>query len=132
MKKVILTIMMLLSLSSFCFASPPADNNYTFTYVTTDANSKEFYVVTSKYFIKDDTAILFMIVNDKINCAVMSMEVIANTKYHEYIIDKYSLQTKDGETLTGGDDNRIRQYSESSPIAQAIRILIKKVKDSNA
>ena len=131
MKKVILTIMMLLSLSSFCFASPPADNNYTFTYVTTDANSKEFYVVTSKYFIKDDTAILFMIVNDKINCAIMSMEVVANTKYHEYIIDKYSLQTKDGESITS-TDNTVRRYTESSPIAQAIRILVKKVKDSNA
>ena len=131
MKKIILTIMLLLSLSSFCFASPPADNNYTFTYVTTDANSKEFYVVTSKYFIKDDTAILFMIVNDKINCAIMSMEVVANTKYHEYIIDKYSLQTKDGESITS-TDNTVRRYTESSPIAQAIRILVKKVKDSNA
>lgn len=131
MKKVILTIMMLLSLSSFCFASPPADNNYTFTYVTTDASSKEFYVVTSKYFIKDDTAILFMIVNDKINCAVMSMEVIANTKYHEYIIDNYSLQTKDGETFTS-TDNTIRSYTESSPVAQAIKILVKKVKGANA
>ena len=131
MKKVILTIMMLLSLSSFCFASPPADNNYTFTYVTTDANSKEFYVVTSKYFIKDDTAILFMIVNDKINCAIMSMEVVANTKYHEYIIDNYSLQTKDGESITG-KDNTIRSYNESSPVAQAIKILVKKVKGANA
>ena len=131
MKKVILTIMMLISLSSFCFASPPADNNYTFTYVTTDANSKEFYVVTSKYFIKDDTAILFMIVNDKINCAIMSMEVIANTKYHEYIIDKYSLQTKDGESITS-TDNTVRRYTESSPVAQAIKILVKKVKGANA
>ena len=131
MKKIILTIMMLLSLSSFCFASPPADNNYTFTYVTSDTAGKDFYVVTSKYFIKDDTAILFMIVNDKINCAVMSMEIIANTKYHEYIIDNYSLQTKDGESITS-KDNTIRPYTESSPIAQAIRILVKKVKDSNA
>ena len=131
MKKIILTIMMLLSLSSFCFASPPADNNYTFTYVTTDANSKEFYVVTSKYFIKDDTAIMFMLVNDKINCAIMSMEIIANTKYHEYIIDNYSLQTKDGESITG-KDNTIRSYTESSPVAQAIKILVKKVKGANA
>ena len=131
MKKIILTIMMLLSLSSFCFASPPADNNYTFTYVTSDTTGKEFYVVTNKYFIKDDTAILFMIVNDRINCAIMSMKITANTKYHEYIIDNYSLQTKDGETLTS-TDNAVRQYNESSPIAQAIRILIKKVKDSNA
>ena len=131
MKKIILTIMMLLSLSSFCFASPPADNNYTFTYVTSDTTGKEFYVVTNKYFIKDDTAILFMIVNDRINCAIMSMKITANTKYHEYIIDNYSLQTKDGETLTS-TDNTVRQYNESSPIAQAIRILIKKVKDSNA
>ena len=131
MKKIILTIMMLLSLSSFCFASPPADNNYTFTYVTTDANSKEFYVVTSKYFIKDDTAILFMIVNDKINCAIMSMEIIANTKYHEYIIDNYSLQTKDGESITS-KDSTIRPYTESSPIAQAIRILVKRVRGANA
>ena len=131
MKKVILTIMMLLSLSSFCFAIPPADNNYTFTYVTTDANSKEFYVVTNKYFIKDDTAIMFMIVNDKINCAIMSMEIMANTKYHEYIIDNYSLQTKDGESITG-KDNTIRSYTESSPVAQAIKILVKKVKGANA
>ena len=131
MKKIILTIMMLLSLSSFCFASPPADNNYTFTYVTTDATGKEFYVVTNKYFIKDDTAIMFMIVNDKINCAVMSMEVVANTKYHEYIIDNYSLQTKDGESITS-KDNTIRSYTESSPVAQAIKILIKKVKGANA
>ena len=131
MKKIILTIMMLLSLSSFCFASPPADNNYTFTYVTTDASSKEFYVVTNKYFIKDDTAIMFMIVNDKINCAIMSMEITANTKYHEYIIDNYSLQTKDGESITG-KDNTIRSYTESSPVAQAIKILVKKVKGANA
>ena len=131
MKRIILTIMMLLSLSSFCFASPPADNNYTFTYVTTDASSKEFYVVTNKYFIKDDTAIMFMIVNDKINCAIMSMEIIANTKYHEYIIDNYSLQTKDGESITG-KDNTIRSYTESSPVAQAIKILVKKVKGANA
>ena len=131
MKKIILTIMMLLSLSSFCFASPPADNNYTFTYVTTDANSKEFYVVTNKYFIKDDTAIMFMIVNDKINCAIMSMEIIANTKCHEYIIDNYSLQTKDGESITS-KDNTIRPYTESSPVAQAIKILVKKVKGANA
>ena len=131
MKKVILTIMMLLSLSSFCFASPPADNDYTFTYVTSDTTGKEFYVVTSKYFIKDDTAIMFMIVNDKINCAIMSMEVIANTKYHEYIIDNYSLQTKDGESITS-TDNTVRRYSESSPVAQAIKILVKKVKGANA
>lgn len=59
------------------------------------------------------------------------MEVVANTKYHEYIIDKYSLQTKDGESITS-TDNTVRPYTESSPIAQAIRILVKKVKDSNA
>ena len=131
MKKSILTIMLLLSLSSFCFASPPADNNYTFTYVTSDTTGKEFYVVTNKYFIKDDTVIMFMIVNDKINCAIMSMKIIANTKYHEYIIDNYSLQTKDGESITS-KDNTIRPYTESSPIAQAIRILVKKVKGANA
>lgn len=131
MKKIILTIMMLLSLSSFCFASPPADNDYTFTYVTSDTTGKEFYVVTNKYFIKDDTAIMFMIVNDKINCAIMSMEIMANTKYHEYIIDNYSLQTKDGESITG-KDNTIRSYTESSPVAQAIKILVKKVKGANA
>lgn len=122
MKKIILTIMMLISLSSFCFASPPADNNYTFTYVTTDTNNKEFYVITNKYFIKDDTAIMFMIVNDRINCAIMSMEIIANTKYHEYFIDKYTLQTKNGETFTGGNDGRVRQYTESSPIAKELLI----------
>ena len=131
MKKIILTITMLISLSSFCFASPPADNNYTFTYVTSDTTGKEFYVVTNKYFIKDDTVIMFMIVNDKINCAIMSMKIIANTKYHEYIIDNYSLQTKDGESITS-TDNTVRRYTESSPVAQAIKILVKKVKGANA
>ena len=71
------------------------------------------------------------IVNDKINCAIMSMEIMANTKYHEYIIDNYSLQTKDGESITG-KDNTIRSYTESSPVAQAIKILVKKVKGANA
>ena len=57
--------------------------------------------------------------------------VNANTKYHEYIIDNYSLQTKDGETFTS-TDNTIRSYTESSPVAQAINILVKKVKGANA
>ena len=90
MKKIILTIMVLLSLSSSCFAQ-----NHSYVYLG-EFRSVETYVDVSEYRVDNNITTCFILTKDNVNCIIANTSIVINTETHVY-----SLIHTEGITFSG-------------------------------
>ena len=117
MKKIILFIMVLLSLSSSCFAQ-----NHSYVYLG-EFRNVETYVNVDEYRVDNNTTTCFMLTKDNVNCIIANTSIVINTETH-----MYSLIHTEGITFSGNKFSQdleidYKPYKEGSPIDKADKII---------
>ena len=117
MKKIILTIMMLLSFSSFCFAQNPS-----YIYLG-EFRNVETYVNVDDYRVDNNTTTCFMLTKDNVNCIIANTSIVINTETHVYSLIHTEGITFSGNKFSQDLDIDYKPYKEGSPINKADKII---------